>query len=205
MDYGKLIEAVKLCGSTPKIDQCKKCAYYAGGDMSKCIPVMTNEAANALSALQIDLASVRGAANSYKAENEKLRVELEAAESVVIKLNAEDKWISVEERLPDKELKEYQRMNHGGDRIEVIVLIEGTDEATTLDYNGEDFVNDWNDPFAVTHWMPIPQPPKEAKKVSKCEQCALKGTKPCYECNLCMGGDSHFKPISNPSKEALND
>lgn len=77
MDYGKLIEAVKLCGSTPKIDQCKKCAYYAGGDMSKCIPVMTNDAANAISALQIDLASMRGAANSYKAENENLRAELE--------------------------------------------------------------------------------------------------------------------------------
>lgn len=153
MDYGKLIEAVKLCGSTPKIDQCKKCAYYAGGDMNKCIPVMTNEAANALSALQIDLASMRGAANSYKAENEKLRVESEQRSA--------DNWISVEERLPDKELKEYQRMNHGGDRIEVIVLIEGTDEATTLDYNGEDFVNDWNDPFVVTHWMPLPRPPKE--------------------------------------------
>lgn len=89
---------------------------------------------------------------SLQSENEKLRAKLEQSD-----------WISVEDRLPDKELKEYQRMNHGGDRIEVIVLIEGTDEATTLDYNGEDFVNDWNDPFVVTHWMPLPQPPKEAR------------------------------------------
>lgn len=88
---------------------------------------------------------------SLQSENEKLRAKLEQSD-----------WISVEDRLPDKELKEYQRMNHGGDRIEVIVLIEGTDEATTLDYNGEDFFNDWNDPFVVTHWMPLPQPPKEA-------------------------------------------
>ena len=63
MDIEKLIEAVKLCGSTPKVDQCKRCAYWAGGDMSKCIPRMTTAAATALSTLQ--------------AENEKLRAELE--------------------------------------------------------------------------------------------------------------------------------
>lgn len=62
MDYEKLIKAVNLCGSTPKVEQCKKCAYWAGGDMSKCIPRMTTEAATALSTLQ--------------AENEKLRAEL---------------------------------------------------------------------------------------------------------------------------------
>ena len=63
MDIEKLIEAVKLCGSTPKVDQCKQCAYWSGGDMSKCIPRMTTAAATALSTLQ--------------AENEKLRAELE--------------------------------------------------------------------------------------------------------------------------------
>ena len=52
MDIEKLIEAVKLCGSTPKVDQCKKCTYWAGGDMSKCIPRMTEDAATALSMLQ---------------------------------------------------------------------------------------------------------------------------------------------------------
>lgn len=62
MDIEKLIEAVRLCGSTPKVDQCKQCAYWAGGDMSKCIPQMTAEAATALSTLQ--------------AENEKLRDEI---------------------------------------------------------------------------------------------------------------------------------
>lgn len=67
MDIEKLIEAVKLCGSTPKVDQCKKCTYWAGGDMSKCIPRMTEDAATALSTLQ--------------AENEKLRAELEHVKS----------------------------------------------------------------------------------------------------------------------------
>ena len=63
MDIEMLIEAVKLCGSTPKVDQCKQCAYWSGGDMSKCIPRMTTAAATALSTLQ--------------AKNEKLRAELE--------------------------------------------------------------------------------------------------------------------------------
>lgn len=49
MDYKKLSDTIRLCGSTPKIDQCKaECPYYAGGDMMKCIPVMTKDAADAI-------------------------------------------------------------------------------------------------------------------------------------------------------------
>lgn len=58
MDYDKLIDAVKLCGSTPKVDQCKQCAYWAGGDMSKCIPKMTADAALAIETLRAELARV---------------------------------------------------------------------------------------------------------------------------------------------------
>ena len=58
MDYDKLIGAVKLCGSTPKVYQCKQCAYWAGGDMSKCIPKMTAAAATAIETLRADLARV---------------------------------------------------------------------------------------------------------------------------------------------------
>ena len=94
MDIEKLIEAVKLCGSTPKVDQCKQCIYWAGGDMSKCIPRMTADAATALSTIHTlqaeneqllaDLKYEREHANAYheecgqwEAENEKLRAELE--------------------------------------------------------------------------------------------------------------------------------
>ena len=51
MDIEKLIEAVRLCGSTPKVDQCKQCAYWSGGDMSQCIPRMTADCATASTAL----------------------------------------------------------------------------------------------------------------------------------------------------------
>lgn len=52
MDYKKLSDAIRLCGSMPKIEQCKaECPYYAGGDMMKCIPVMTKDAADAIEKL----------------------------------------------------------------------------------------------------------------------------------------------------------
>ena len=63
MDIDNLIVAIKLCGSTPKVERCKQCTYWAGGDMSKCIPRMTADAATALSTL--------------RSENERLRAELE--------------------------------------------------------------------------------------------------------------------------------
>lgn len=51
MDHKKTAEAIKLCGSTPKVDQCKKCVYWSGGDMSECIPRMTEDAAAAMTDL----------------------------------------------------------------------------------------------------------------------------------------------------------
>lgn len=51
MEIEKLIAAIKLCGSTPRADQCKQCAYWNGGDMGKCIPRMTEDAATALEQL----------------------------------------------------------------------------------------------------------------------------------------------------------
>ena len=54
MEIEKLIAAVKLCGSSPRVDQCRECAYWAGGDMSQCIPRMTADAATALEQLQTE-------------------------------------------------------------------------------------------------------------------------------------------------------
>ena len=33
----------------------------------------------------------------------------------------------------------------------------------------------------------------ERIQMNKCGYCYLRDAKPCYECNLCMGGDNHFK------------
>lgn len=40
--------------------------------------------------------------------------------------------------------------------------------------------------------------------MEKCKYCALKEAKPCYECSLCMGGDSHFKSRVTKSDESIN-
>lgn len=56
MDYKKLSDAIRLCGSTPKIHECKeRCPYYSGGDMMKCIPAMTKDAADAIIELNKEL------------------------------------------------------------------------------------------------------------------------------------------------------
>ena len=54
MEIEKLIAAVKLCGSSPRVGQCRECAYWAGGDMSKCIPRMTADASTTLEQLQAE-------------------------------------------------------------------------------------------------------------------------------------------------------
>ena len=72
MDLEKLIEAVRLCGSTPKVDQCKRCAYWAAGDMSRCIPNMTGDAATALSTLQSENEQLRSDLRRLQTERDTL-------------------------------------------------------------------------------------------------------------------------------------
>ena len=70
-------------------------------------------------------------------------------------------WIPVEERLP----KEWQ--NENGEPIEFNVMLPNAKEVTTLCFNGSQwFEFDWSNMrisgyFTITHWMPLPQPPKE--------------------------------------------
>lgn len=74
------------------------------------------------------------------------------------------KWIPVTERLPDKELWEYQK-KYNEDNMEVLVMIKGAKEPTTLHYGDEgDFDDDEGNSWLVTHWMPLPEPPHEDTK-----------------------------------------
>lgn len=41
--------------------------------------------------------------------------------------------------------------------------------------------------------------------MTKCNSCALRDTKPCIECSMCMSGDSHFRPIPNAEKKTNAD
>lgn len=125
MEIEKLIAAVKLCGSSPRVEQCRECAYWAGGDMSKCIPRMTADAATTLDHLQT--------------ENDKLKEEVQQM-----------RWIPVEERLPKPEENPVLAFDCTGPVMAWYSPTMGWQYRTGL--SGVD----------ITHWMHLPQPPKEA-------------------------------------------
>jgi hypothetical protein len=75
------------------------------------------------------------------------------------------KWISVKDRLPIEEAKAYEQ-EWCEEYPEFIVMIERGLLPTTLYYDWEN--NEWfrintafeRETYKVTHWMPLPQPPK---------------------------------------------
>ena len=77
------------------------------------------------------------AANLLEAQQKRI-AELEAA----IREQEERRWIPATERLPD---------------IGKDVLIYSKEDGVDVDYYGGDMFGYWN----VTHWMPLPEPPKE--------------------------------------------
>ena len=69
-------------------------------------------------------------------------------------------WIPVTERLPEKWRETDEK--YFGDPIEFIVHIAGAECATTLCFDGKDFFDiTTGESYTATHWMPLPEPPKE--------------------------------------------
>ena len=74
-------------------------------------------------------------------------------------------WISVDDRLPIEEAKAHEQ-EWPGEYCEFLVMIEKGSLPTTLYYNLEE--NEWfrintaleREIYKVTHWMPLPLPPK---------------------------------------------
>lgn len=69
-------------------------------------------------------------------------------------------WIPVSERLPEKYYETDE--DFAGDPIEFIVHIKDATCATFLCFDGENFFDqNTGEIYAVTHWMPLPEPPTE--------------------------------------------
>ena len=87
----------------------------------------------------------------------------ELAEHLIANGVTIQQWTPVTERLPDKELWEYQK-KYNQDNMEVLVMIKGAKEPTTLYYGDDgDFNDDEGNSWLVTHWMPLPETPKEVQ------------------------------------------
>ena len=82
-------------------------------------------------------------------------------------LTPPNEWVSVEERLPDKELEDFKRKYPGENKMEVIVHIVGAKEPTVLKYDGECFADALTGEYHITHWMPLPALPDSQKKGEK--------------------------------------
>lgn len=80
----QIIKALRCCTSQPSVERCRaECAYYHGGNMAACIPLMGSEAADRLAALADEAARL-------KAENRRIR-ETHYHESVISGLREKEK------------------------------------------------------------------------------------------------------------------
>ena len=77
-------------------------------------------------------------------------------QSEIDALKAAHAWIKTSERMPD---------SAEGSCCDVLAIIDGT--AIVLNYTPDDAVHPWADEFSniyradeVTHWQPMPEPPK---------------------------------------------
>ena len=89
----------------------------------------------------------------------------EIAEKLIANGVTVQEWISVDDRLPIEEAKAHEQ-EWPGEYCEFLVMIEKGSLPTTLYYDLEE--NEWfrintaleRETYEVTHWMPLPEPPK---------------------------------------------
>lgn len=74
-------------------------------------------------------------------------------------VDAGPKWTSTAERLPVEEAIQYIRQHD--ELPEYLVWIKGGAAPTTLYFTGDAWVDDECTHYSVTHWMPLPELPKE--------------------------------------------
>ena len=88
----------------------------------------------------------------HKCDEELMKMAAEVIEELAAMI---PRWISVDERLPDEELA---AANHdfGQDSVQVLVVCEGANLATVLEYSDVGFTDEYGDPYRVVKWMPMP-------------------------------------------------
>lgn len=155
----RLIDGLR-CTSTPQREDhsCSGCAFavteplpeelraiFGMDELTSCdCDRIAREAADKLKELAARLGEMERAAEFYKGEWERTVERMNAGKGT----NVPGKWVSVEERLPVA--NERVIVARGGDKVEQGIFLG---------------VNGWWKVYGtntkkVTHWMPLPEPPK---------------------------------------------
>ena len=140
MTDNEIIQAWELCMSG-KEEACNDCPYFTTG----CIDDLHNDTYALIKRQQ--------------AEIERLQDRLEEKQATSDKTS---EWISVEDRLPLLTEEQISMGHYFGETFvpEFNVMILGATRATTLYFDGEKWYDEELIPYTVTHWMPLPEPPK---------------------------------------------
>lgn len=86
---------------------------------------------------------------------------IDSFQNKITELESQNKWISVEDRLPLGCSRNYLTYRPSAP-------IESRVSSTWYDPN----YNGWSGKYSVTHWMPLPAPPSKVKSIGRvsCEQ-----------------------------------
>ena len=138
--YEELIKSLRICAIAERDYECAGCAYR-DKDFD-CNSVMKIDAADAIDELQQIAGHYEETAKDY-------------FKDVCYYLERVPKWISVKERLPEHLTSVIVHRKDGG-----IFMWEYFNTSQTDDCWIDDSMNVYSF-YDVTHWMPLPEPPKE--------------------------------------------
>ena len=143
MTDNEIIQALEYCAYHDMT--CRDCPYAGRFSAKFCD-----------SELHIDALKI---IKRQQAEIERLQDRLEEKQATSDKTS---EWISVKDRLPEFTEEEMARYSFFGDTFfpEFNVMILGATQATTLYFDGERWYDEEAHCYCVTHWQPMPQPPK---------------------------------------------
>lgn len=128
----------------------EKCPYW---DAESCAQDKTYDALALIQQLEAELRVTKANHQHTIDIAEKQKEQIQKLKSVIVKLNKErvPEWISVEEMLPERD-KEV---------LCFFVYPDSTTVCQNVYYGNGHWLGEGS---FVTHWMPLPEPPKEVEK-----------------------------------------
>lgn len=111
----------------------------------------------------LDIEIERGEKDGYKMTICKMRRELYSMAITALREQEQSKWISVKERLPDNKEHDWVLAQVVEDNgfMHIPKVMEYRQNRNDWFEETYGWLSEHNGAFTVTHWMPLPQPPKE--------------------------------------------